>query len=223
MKKLVSSTLALSLLAAPVGVMTSHADAVTISISEETKVKEQNIEKNPVEKKKSHKLRNTLIVGATVAGVVAISVATHKTVSQVCTAAAKPENKGLNAICDANIKVSEKSKQLATQVKAGAETAATFVSNNTKAFYEKCKNLFARNNEETTAAADIAVTTNEEETTDETSEDIEEQSAFEKEGSEEEKTVAEEETADETSEDIEEQSAFEKEGSEEEENTQANA
>lgn len=154
MKKLVSTTLALAMLATPVGVMASSADKISKNdcsgnICECAKT---------VEPKKSHKLRNALIVGATVAGVAAISVATHKAASKACAAELNPKNKVLNAICDKNSKVSEISTEVAAQVKAGAGTAAKFVSNNTKAAFEKCKNLFARNNEESTAVDTVATT-----------------------------------------------------------------
>lgn len=157
MKKLVSSTLALAMLATPVGAMASSA----CEVSQENDTKSSYEFTKHVEPKKSHKLRNTLIVGATVAGVAVISVATHKVASKVCATESNPENKVVSTICDKNSKISEKSTELAARVKTGAGTAAKFVSDHTKAIYENCKNLFARSDKESKDTEDTEETIDE--------------------------------------------------------------
>lgn len=145
MKKLVSTTLALAMLAAPVGVMASSADQVSENTVSTSVYKSEGTEKP----KKSHKLRNALIIGATVAGVAVISVATHKAVSKACiTGSENKENKVLSAFCDTNSKVSE----ISTKV-------VNFVSDHVKSIYENGKSLFVRKNAKSPAEAEAAAAT----------------------------------------------------------------
>lgn len=146
MKKTVSTILALSILAAPMGAMTSYAEesgnkehkTIKISIStnstESSTVKTEESEET-VAVKNSHKMRNAAIAGAVVTAAVAAGVITHKYLNNTCDSAACPKNKGLDNICKINSYVGEK----ASAAKSYASEKSDVVLDEVKSMPSKIK------------------------------------------------------------------------------------